>query len=234
MKIYKKYLLILMSGTLISLQGCSSKESTSVVQETKEEISQEENNIKEENIKEVEQPFEVNEEVAQELEQGNLAIIPCEEEISTEEDIVNYFENASNKIEVTSEQDYQENETTIQSMLATFILFLNDEMTIKDYTYSSLKEETKEKLLDTFTRFDEKINEAYPEYSISIIGTFDFIKEKAKEGKVILNNSLVEALGEEYVNETKNNFQDGYDEMLEVFGYWGDKVLEKAREEKSK
>ncbi len=235
MKIYKKMIAIVLSSSLLVLSGCSPLEKKEDL--SYKQVEQLENEVKElkEEIRDLQEKQEdvvsVDEEVKSELEKSDLQIIQPEQEIKTEEDLVAYFSDMEEKVNISSSEDDSKKKKTIQNMVATFLLFLNDEATINGYTFHNLSDTTKEKIKSIFSRMDQKINQKIPGYSEPIIKSFSFAKEKVKSGKEIVNNSFNEAFGEEVMEDTKQNFKNEYEDMKDSFRYWKEKVLEKAKKE---
>lgn len=197
-------------------------------------INQEEKLLEQQDIIEAEEPysFEVGEDVFHELEDNNLQVMFNQNEIKSEEDIAEYFEQMNQEVEINSEEEYYQQENTIQNKLATFVLFLNNELKIKGYTFNDLKATTQKRIVIAFEAFDQKLESIIPGYSKPILKAFSFIQEKGKEGRVILSENLNKAFGEEFIDESKESFKEGYQDMKDSYQYWKAKILKKAREEK--
>ena len=119
-------------------------------------------------------------------------------------------------------------------MLTDFI-FYNGR--IKGYTFSELRNEEKEKIVNSWEKLDNYIEKKYPNYKQKIKDTssknYSKIKEKLSELKENINNTFREKVGEETYSNTVNQFnedKENFNNTIDPYKNVGKSAIEKAKE----
>ena len=110
-------------------------------------------------------------------------------------------------------------ESKLKSTYESIKAFINNETTIKGYTFKDLTDKTKEKILNLYYELDNKIEEKYPNYKEKVkektIKLKDEAKDKYNETKEKVNNYIDSKIDQETQDEIKNSFKQGAEDLKE-------------------
>lgn len=157
------------------------------------------------------------------------------ESATTEEDVVKYVENIKKKVtNITSKDNIsKKNKKTLKRHFITLADFIFYDGKIKGKTFDDLSDEAKEKVLNTFDKVDNNIEEVIPGYKETIKKAskkaYTNVKEKAKELKDSIINKYREEVGEEAYNNTVKAYEEDTDNLKNAYS----KVYEKVKEKSS-
>ena len=112
-----------------------------------------------------------------------------------------------------------ESESKLKEAYQKIKAFINNETTIKGYTFKELTEEAKQKIISLYNTIDNKIETKYPNYKEKTKEKIKEIPSKAKEtyneAKEKLNNYIDSKLTEEEQDEIKDSFKEGANDLKE-------------------
>lgn len=147
-----------------------------------------------------------------------------EEKITNEEEIVTKIEQPSIKeaekeVVMYFESQDIESESKLKEAYQKIKAFINNETTIKGYTFKELTEEAKQKIISLYNTIDNKIETKYPNYKEKTKEKIKEIPSKAKEtyneAKEKVNNYIDSKLTEEEQEEIKDSFKEGANDLKE-------------------
>lgn len=206
----------------------------------KEKESFEEKNVNAENNQEKENEISsVNSENSNYDDKDNYFVSESvlEEKLDTStETVVNYVETTVDQA-VSDDKISDSNESKLKNtfILLTDFIFYNGK--IKGYTFSELKAEQKEKIINSWEKLDNYIENKYPNYKEEIKTTssknYSKIKEKFYELKSSINSTFREKVGEETYSNTVNQFnedKENFNNTIDPYKQVGKSAVEKAKE----
>ena len=208
----KKLAAITIVGVVLITTGCSSKTASVEMNEQKTNAVYEE--VIYDNMLEVNVDNKENDEVLQKEE--DVVFTSNEQK---EEYIVDYFENAENKIDQILQSDSVKTiKTESKEVFVTLVDFLFYNGEIKGITYNELSDETKIKLLEITNNVDTKIEAKVPGYKDTIKDsagkTYKYVSEKITDGKDYLEQKIISEIGEEKYNNIINDVKTGTDNAI--------------------
>ncbi|MBQ2408441.1 MAG: hypothetical protein II309_03310 [Bacilli bacterium] len=208
----KKLAAITIVGVVLITTGCSSKTASVEMNEQKTNAVYEE--VIYDNMQEVNVDNKENDEVLQKEE--DVVFTSNEQK---EEYIVDYFENAENKIDQILQSDSVKTiKTESKEVFVTLVDFLFYNGEIKGITYNELSDETKIKLLEITNNVDTKIEAKVPGYKDTIKDsagkTYKYVSEKITDGKDYLEQKIISEIGEEKYNNIINDVKTGTDNAI--------------------
>lgn len=208
----KKLAAITIVGVVLITTGCSSKTASVEMNEQKTNAVYEE--VIYDNMQEVNVDNKENDEVLQKEE--DVVFTSNEQK---EEYIVDYFENAENKIDQILQSDSVKTiKTESKEVFVTLVDFLFYNGEIKGITYNELSDETKIKLLEIANNVDTKIEAKVPGYKDTIKDsagkTYKYAREKISDGKDYLEQKIISEIGEEKYNNIINDVKTGTDNTI--------------------
>ncbi|MBP3841243.1 MAG: hypothetical protein IK997_03845 [Bacilli bacterium] len=150
--------------------------------------------------------------------------------------VVSYVEDTVDTA-IKEEEISSKNESKLKNtfILLTDFIFYNGR--IKGYTFSELRNEEKEKIVNSWEKLDNYIEKKYPNYKQKIKDTssknYSKIKEKLSELKENINNTFREKVGEETYSNTVNQFnedKENFNNTIDPYKNVGKSAIEKAKE----
>lgn len=150
--------------------------------------------------------------------------------------VVSYVEDTVDTA-IKEEEISSKNESKLKNtfILLTDFIFYNGR--IKGYTFSELRNEEKEKIVNSWEKLDNYIEKKYPNYKQRIKDTssknYSKIKEKLSELKENINNTFREKVGEETYSNTVNQFnedKENFNNTIDPYKNVGKSAIEKAKE----
>lgn len=142
-------------------------------------------------------------------------IMNPEDNIRSEADLIQYFQNYDNTISTYAGQE--ENPTVRESaknMFVKIVDFLFYDGEINGYTFDGLTTSAKLQLLKIGLSIDHKIDSYFPGYKESIKAGFTKIKSELMNLYLDITSSACEAVGSDICNQAKEDFKT----MKESFG----------------
>ncbi|MCI8777725.1 MAG: hypothetical protein HFI87_01025 [Bacilli bacterium] len=227
MKMYNqnKLIGIILAGLLlVNLTGCIN-ESEKITKSVTESISNADidsdsmkNNVNNAVEKNDNNSNNVNEN--QSTTNGPDANLNEDENLSKDEIIINYFNEATDDINNLLSSDNVTNaKAKCKEYFITFVDFIFYDGKIKDITFSELKENTKMTIIKIVEKVDTLIMKKFPDYKETISETSKGLYEKASDvlhsGKEHLEDYIISKVGE-----------DKYHQSLEII----DEIKEKDKE----
>ncbi len=147
-----------------------------------------------------------------------------QEQVTTENDMVNYLDDVSSEVDriVSKDKNTKADENILKNTFITLTDFIFYDGEIKGKKFSELTANCKEKVLDIYTKIDNKIETKFPNYKENIKSTskkaYNSVKEKALDLKTKIQEEYREKVGEEgyqntidAYNEDKANVKGVYD-----------------------
>lgn len=145
-------------------------------------------------------------------------------EVTTENDFVNYLDDVSNEVDriTLNESPSQKDKNILKNTFITLTDFIFYDGEIKGKKFSELTASCKEKVIDIYTKIDNKIESKFPNYKENIKSTskkvYNNVKEKAADIKTKIQDEYRERVGDEgyqntvdAYNEDKSNVKNVYD-----------------------
>lgn len=145
-------------------------------------------------------------------------------EVTTENDFVNYLDDVANEVDriTLNENSSQKDKNILKNTFITLTDFIFYDGEIKGKKFSELTASCKEKVIDIYTKIDNKIENKFPNYKENIKSTskkvYNNVKEKALDIKTKIQNEYRERVGDEgykntvdAYNEDKSNVKNVYD-----------------------
>lgn len=145
-------------------------------------------------------------------------------EVTTENDFVNYLDDVSNEVDriTLNESSSQKDKNILKNTFITLTDFIFYDGEIKGKKFSELTASCKEKVIDIYTKIDNKIESKFPNYKENIKSTskkvYNNVKEKAADIKTKIQDEYRERVGDEgyqntvdAYNEDKSNVKNVYD-----------------------
>ena len=216
----EKFLGIMLTGLiLVNLTGCK-KDEGKITESVQESIS---NNIDTDIIKnDRDNSIEkndtntsiYNENKVQANGSNSNLDIASDENLSKDEIIVNYFNEATDDINnLLSSDNIANAKVKCKEYFITFVDFIFYDGKIKDITFSELKDGTKETVITVVQKLDILIMKKFPNYKETISEKSKHLYDKASEllhnGKESINDYVETQVGEE-------NYQKILDEMADI------------------
>lgn len=221
MKMYNKNKLIsiILTGLiLVNLTGCQN-EDEKITKSVNESISNADigSNSMEDDVNNVVEKNNNNSTPVNEnqptLDEPDVNI-SGEENLSKDEIIVNYFNEATDDINnLLSSDNIANAKVKCKEYFITFVDFIFYGGKIKDITFSELKEGTKETVMAIVQKLDNLIMKKFPNYKETISEKSKYLYDKASEllhsGKESINDYVETQVGEE-------NYQKILDEINDI------------------
>ncbi len=137
-----------------------------------------------------------------------------DENLSKDEIIVNYFNEATDDINnLLSSENVSNAKAKCKEYFVTFVDFIFYDGKIKDITFSELKEGTKKQVITIVQKIDTLIMKKFPNYKETISEKSKYLYDKASDllhsGKENVEDYIVSKVGEE-------NYQDILDEINDI------------------
>lgn len=145
-------------------------------------------------------------------------------EVTTENDFVNYLDDVSNEVDriTLNESSSQKDKNILKNTFITLTDFIFYDGEIKGKKFSELTASCKEKVIDIYTKIDNKIESKFPNYKENIKSTskkvYNNVKDKAADIKTKIQDEYRERVGDEgyqntvdAYNEDKSNVKNVYD-----------------------
>lgn len=161
-------------------------------------------------------------------------------EVTTENDFVNYIDDVSNEVDtlVTQEDISKTDERTLKNTFITLTDFIFYDGEIKGKKFSDLTSSAKEKVIDIYTKIDDKLETKFPNYKENIKGTsknaYNNIKDKAAALKDKIQNEYLERVGDEGYQNTIDSYEDGKNDAKEVYDTYKPYIEEGKNKAKEK
>ncbi len=154
----------------------------------------------------------ISEDKNQSSESNSNTNTNVEENLSKDEIIVNYFNEATVDINnLLSSENVANAKSKCKEYFITFVDFIFYDGKIKDITFSELKDETKMIVINIAEKADTLIMKKFPTYKETISETSKSLYDKASEllhsGKEHIEDYIISKVGE-----------DKYQESLEIIG----------------
>ena len=152
----------------------------------------------------------------------------------TEEDVIKYVENIKKKVTKITSKDKitKKNKKTLKNHFITLADFIFYDGKIKGKTFDELSDEAKEKVLNTFDKIDNNIEDVVPGYKETIKKTskkvYTNVKEKAKDLKDSIINKYKEEVGDEAYNNTVKAYEEDTNNLKNAYGTVAGKIKEKS------
>lgn len=155
--------------------------------------------------------------------------------VSSDSELVEYIDNTYSRVNelVSKKKVSEKDEHLLRNTFITLTDFIFYGGEIKGKTFSELKDDIKEKILDIYTKIDSKIEDKVPNYKEDLKeGALD-IKDMVNDLKNSILNKYKNYTGEEDYNEEVESFKEGINDMKEVYDTYKpyiDSGKEKAKE----
>lgn len=163
-------------------------------------------------------------------------IVKNNTEKTDDEEILEYIVDLKTDINniINSKEVKNAKETVIKKFITlTDFIFYDTE--INGIKYDDLKEETKESILDTYSKIDETIENKFPNYKENLKDKYNLTKSKIKDKYTEISNDLKEKVKEEIGDDTYNDIIETNKEIIEQdkenLNNVKEKVVEKIGEE---
>lgn len=211
---YNKKLLfgVMLSGlVLVNLTGCGKEKINEQVKsgvdddiyeniEQNDLNKQADNNAQSINIQQIEQKEESSQSKLDDQVKS----------ISNDEIIIDYFNNATDEINNFLESETVSNaKEKCKEYFITFVDFIFYDGQIKNITFSELKDETKDYVIEITQKLDNLIMKKFPDYKENISATSQNLYEKASDllnsGKEKVNDYIESKIGEENYQNVLDN-----------------------------
>ncbi len=144
-------------------------------------------------------------------------------EITTENDFVNYIDDVSDEVDalVDKETISKSDEKTLKNTFIALTDFIFYDGEIKGKKFSDLTNSAKEKVIDIYTKIDNKIESKVPNYKETIKSTsknaYNNVKEKAADLKEKIVSEYKEKVGEDGYQSTVDNYEAGKNDAKDVY-----------------
>lgn len=149
---------------------------------------------------------------------------------TSEEDVVNYFENLDNKLDTYKKTGNNSFTADIKSGFITVVDFLFYDGYIKGYTFKEVSDEVKIKVLTLALKIDNKIDSYLPNYKETIKDKTSNLKEKIAITYLEVTNNICDKLEEASCNIARENFKN----MKDSFGFTWEGIKSVAKTSSSK
>lgn len=149
---------------------------------------------------------------------------------SNENDVVSYFQNQSNEINSSSDQNNGTLREKIKKEFINIIDFIFYGKEINGYTFDRLTNTAKLKVISIALAIDNKIEQYFPNYKTIIRDKYNDIKGKLAVKYLELTASLCESVGADTCNQAKEDFSN----MKQSFGLTWSLLKELASSGKDK
>ena len=143
--------------------------------------------------------------------------------VESEEDLVEYIEDVELEVNniVEKEEMSKSEENVLRNTFITLTDFIFYDGEIKGKKFSDVTDGCKSRIIDLYTKIDEKIESKYPNYKENIKDTskkvYTGVVEKAKQVKENIKNKYKDYVGEEGYNNTVDHYEDGKQDMKDVY-----------------
>ena len=138
---------------------------------------------------------------------------------------------------VTQEDISKTDERTLKNTFITLTDFIFYDGEIKGKKFSDLTSSAKEKVIDIYTKIDDKLETKFPNYKENIKGTsknaYNNIKDKAAALKDKIQNEYLERVGDEGYQNTIDSYEDGKNDAKEVYDTYKPYIEEGKNKAKS-
>lgn len=156
-----------------------------------------------------------------------------EEQFNNEEEVVNYFSNLKEDIEILLNTDYDFKEE-IEEKVMTFVNFITTDIKIGGYDFKSLKEESKIAIKTLYVGLDQKIEQLKPNYKEDLILKSKQFKEFSLTNFEIIKEEVIGwyndgTLKENIYNKTFGRIDDDLSNMKDTFSSVFNKAKEKVK-----
>ena len=143
--------------------------------------------------------------------------------VTTENDLMNYLNDVDKEVDtiVSKEEPTTNDEKTLKNTFITLTDFIFYDGTIKGKKFSDLTSACKEKVLDLYTKIDNKIENKFPNYKENIKTTskkvYNNVKEKVKGAKEKVQEEYKNYVGEENYQNTVDSYNEGKSDVSNVY-----------------
>jgi len=155
--------------------------------------------------------------------------------VESDDQLVEYVENVELRVNdiVDKDEINEKDENILRNTFITLTDFIFYDGEIKGKKFSDLTESCKTKIIDIYTKIDNKIESKYPNYKENIKETskktYHNAVEKAKEVKENIVNKYKDYVGEESYNDTVDRYEEGKQNMKDVYDIY-EPYIEEGKE----
>jgi len=158
--------------------------------------------------------------------------------VESDNDLVDYMEGVQLRVDsiVSNNETSKSEENVLRNTFITITDFIFYDGEIKGKKFSDITSSCKEKIIDIYTKIDEKIESKYPHYKENIKDTskkvYTGAVEKAKEVKEKIKESYKNYVGEDGYNQTMDAYEEdkqNLKDVYEVYKPYIDEGKEKAK-----
>lgn len=170
--------------------------------------------------------------------ENSSANINIDENLSKDEIIINYFNEATNDINNLLSSDNVTNvKVKCKEYFITFVDFIFYDGKIKNVTFAELKDETKKQVINIVKKVDTLIMKKFPNYKETISGTSKDLYDKASDllhsGSEQVEDYIISKVGEDKyqealdsIDEIKEKDKETWDNVKE----FGSEVYESGKD----
>lgn len=155
--------------------------------------------------------------------------------VESDDQLVEYVENVELRVNdiVDKDEINEKDENILRNTFITLTDFIFYDGEIKGKKFSDLTESCKTKIIDIYTKIDNKIESKYPDYKNKIKETskktYTNTKEKAKELKDKIVEKYKNYVGEEKYNSTVETYENDKQNLKDVYDVY-EPYIETAKE----
>lgn len=212
--------------------GCSNPFQKQAVIIGKEKI--EEKEITNTNINEEVQQIEENTYNEYTTDTTNINEIVNNDNFHSDEEIVTYFEDINNETTTLLSTDETSYKEKIINSFVDVIDFIFYDKEIKGVKFKSLRNETKEKILEIASKMDNSIEEKFPNYKDKIKATSTKTYNKISDKLSLAKSYLKEKTKDTITEDSYNNLEENYNSLKESVKNTGEKIKDGISNTKNK
>ena len=185
----------------------------------------------------------INEEVQQikentyneyETDNNNINEIINNDNFHSDEEIVTYFEDINNETTALLSNDETSYKEKIINSFVDVIDFIFYDKEIKGVKFKSLRNETKEKILEMASKMDNSIEKRFPNYKDKIKATSTKTYNKISDKLSLAKSYIKEKTKNTITEDSYNNFEENYNSLKESVKNTGEKIKDGISNTKNK
>lgn len=157
------------------------------------------------------------------------------EEVVEDDKFVSYVEDVSEEVDsiVSKKEVSEKEEHVLRNTFITLTDFIFYGGEIKGKTFAELKEDSKEKVLDIYSKIDAKLEEKVPNYKEDLKEGYSDVKQMILDLRDKIKSEYKDFVGEEGYDYQTQLYEDGKQNMKDVYEEYKpyiDSGKEKAKE----